>query len=117
MQTEVCRKGEVEQSVLTGGELESGSGVLRHKGFPEDEGLGDLGGRSIEGGRGRTPIGSALPTLLYLQRRGPPQGWELLSVSAHTLPASALSLPGNFLPVQKRGVPDLRLWALPFLSH
>ena len=48
--------------MLTGGELESGSGVLGHKGFPEDEGLGDLGGRSIEGGRGRTPIGSALPT-------------------------------------------------------
>lgn len=32
VQTEVCRKGEVEQSVLTGGELESGSGVLGHKG-------------------------------------------------------------------------------------
>lgn len=32
VQTEVCRKREVEESVLTGGELESGSGVLGHKG-------------------------------------------------------------------------------------
>lgn len=69
VQTEVFRKREVEESMLTGGELEfRGSGVLGHKGFPEDEGLGDLGGRSIEGGRGRTPMGSALPTPSYLQR-------------------------------------------------
>lgn len=32
VQTEVCRKREVEESVLTRGELESGSGVLGHKG-------------------------------------------------------------------------------------
>ena len=68
VQTEVFRKREVEESMLTGGELESGSRVLGHKGFPEDEGLGDLGGRLIEGGRGKTPMGSVLPTPSYLQR-------------------------------------------------